>query len=162
MICSATISGSCASQTQVLRHRSVQRRTRTDTRHSRGHRFRRRRILVGSAQTCLLKTGQGRRPSLGRANGDAGMTHLVFRVDAAPTSGTPKRQDKKRAGSSRYYTRGPRRQHRMKTFPDRSSLPPWLAPAVRARPALYESLEGPHEENVSQRNPGRGVACRTG
>ena len=41
-----------------------------------GHRFRRRRILVGSAQTC-----QGRRPSLGRANGDAGMTHLVFRVD---------------------------------------------------------------------------------
>jgi len=44
-----------------------------------------RRILVGSAQTC-----QGRRPSLGRANGDAGMTHLVFRVDAAPTSGTAK------------------------------------------------------------------------
>ena len=123
--------------------------------------LRRRRILVGSAQTCLLKTGQGRRPSLGRANGDAGMTHLVFRVDAAPTSGTPKRQDKKRAGSSRYYTRGPRRQHRMKTFPDRSSLPLWLAPAVRARPAL-ESLEGPHEENVSQRDSGRGVARSTG
>jgi hypothetical protein len=143
-------------QTQVLRHRSVEGRTCTDTRHSRGQRFRRRRILVGSAQTC-----QGRRPSLGRANGDAGMTHLVFRVDAAPTSGTPKRQDKKRAGSSRYYTRSPRRHHRMKTFPDRSSLPLWLAPAVRARPAL-ESLEGPHEENVSQRDSGRGVARSAG
>ena len=144
-----------------LTHRSVERRTRTDTRHFSWLRSERGRILVGSAQTCLLKTGQGRRPSLGRANGDAGMTHLVFRVDAAPTSGTPKRQDKKRAGSSRYYTRGPRRQHRMKTFPDRSSLPLWLAPAVRARPAL-DSLEGPQEENVSQRDSGRGVARSTG
>ena len=160
MICSATISGSRAS-----RHRSEIPISRSDARAPiRGAlvaSLRRRRILVGSAQTCLLKTGQGRRPSLGRANGDAGMTHLVFRVDAAPTSGTPKRQDKKRAGSSRYYTRGPRRHHRMKTFPDRPFLPPWLAPAVRSRPAL-ESLEGPHEENVSQRDSGRGVARSAG
>ena len=160
MICSATISGSCASrhrsQTPISRATHAHRYAALPWLRSEG-----RRILVGSAQTCLLKTGQGRRPSLGRANGDAGMTHLVFRVDAAPTSGTPKRQDKKRAGSSRYYTRGPRRQHRMKTFPDRSSLPLWLAPAVRARPAL-ESLEGPHEENVSQRDSGRGVARSAG
>ena len=160
MICSATISGPRAltdidpdtdrSPTHTYRYAALRRLL-----HRRGPH------LSWFCSDLPAQTGQGRRPSLGRANGDAGMTHLVFRVDAAPTSGTPKRQDKKRAGSSRYYTRGPRRQHRMKTFPDRSSLPLWLAPAVRARPAL-ESLEGPHEENVSQRDSGRGVARRTG
>ena len=128
------------------------RRTRTDARHSSPAEGRR--ILVGSAQTC-----QGRRPSLGRANGDAGMTHLVFRVDVRRLRAG--RQSDRIKNALRFFNE-PRWQHRMKTFPDRSSLPPWLAPAVRARPALYECLEGPHEENVSQRNPGRGVACCTG
>jgi hypothetical protein len=45
----------------------------------------------------MERTGFGR-PSLGRANGDAGTTHLVFRVDEAQRA-PPKRQDKKRAGS---------------------------------------------------------------
>src|SRR5688572_8192016 len=94
-------------------------------------------------------------PSLGRVNGDAGMTHLVFRVDEAQRAGCQSDRIKNALALllvdiGRRQPGEPRRQHRMKTFPDRSSLPPWLAPAVRARPALHECLEGPHEENASQ------------
>ena len=51
--------------------------------------------------------------------------------------------------------------NRMRSYPDQSFAPP-LASAVRDRVAPYEYVEGPHEANARQCNPGRGVASRTG
>lgn len=51
--------------------------------------------------------------------------------------------------------------NRMNSFPDRYANPT-LPPAMRELAALCEYSEGSHEANARQRNPGRGVARRTG
>ena len=151
----------------------------------------RRRILVGSVRICLtwprvddtpcallVAPGLRRRHSQCRAVVDeraprcTGIAQTIVRprsnacASACPIGALGWRQAQTGGPKSEWKdkrrTAGPRPgTNRMNSSPDRTSSPT-LPPAVRELAALCEYSEGSHEANARQRNPGRGVARRTG
>ena len=135
----------------------------------------RRRILVGSVRICLISALIGLHsveppsavspgcPGLLRPSSGRVPTPVPRPVQLGSWAGGKRRPAGQK--SERKDKPDPRVRclstNRMNSSPDRYASPT-LPPAMRELAALCEYSEGSHEANARQRNPGRGVARRTG